>query len=791
MFKHSLLLIYRNYKRFKSTFFINLIGLSTGLACTLAIYLWVNDELHFDKFHENDKRLFQVMENWREANGIITKPETPHQLAAALMTEMPQVEYATIATPPAFFPKFTLTYNNNNLRATGKFVGKDYLKIFSFPLSQGDKNQVLADRNSLVISEEMTLKLFGTTENIIGKSLEWETMGIKKQVFISGVFKGVPANSSEEFDFLLSFEAFEKDVMNMSINWDMPEPFYTYVVLKDGTDVKLFNQKVAGFIQNKTDKASHRTLFLAPYSDKYLYGKFENGVPVGTRIEYVKLFSIIAIFILVIACINFMNLSTAKASRRIKEVGIKKALGASRKTLIAQYLGESLLMALLSLTLAILIIQLVLPHFNQITGKQLSLHFNPNLVLAFLGITLVTGLVAGSYPAVYLSGFNPVTVLKGKLPRSWGELLARKGLVVFQFTLSVIFLVSVLVVYKQIQYVQTKNLGYDKDNIITFEVEGKVTANVDAFLSQIKNIPEVVNVSSKLDKFIGGFGGPENGQITLEGKQMPFNSIRVNYDMVETLGIPVLAGRTFSREFGADTKRKIVNEAFVTALDLKDPIGKVVKGEGGMGFEIIGVVKDFHYKSLHEKVVPFMFTLEPEAATVILARIKAGREKETIAAIQQFYRTFNPGFVFDYQFLDEDYQAQYVAEQRVGTLSKYFAGLAIIISCLGLFGLAAFTAEKRRKEIGIRKVLGASEQSIIYLLSGEFSKLVLMAIVIALPVSWLATRHWLNNFAYRIDLHWWYFIGAALTSLFIAWLTVGIQAAKAAKINPAHSLKDE
>jgi len=579
MFKHSLLLIYRNYKRFKSTFFINLIGLSTGLACTLAIYLWVNDELHFDKFHENDKRLFQVMENWREANGIITKPETPHQLAAALMTEMPQVEYATIATPPAFFPKFTLTYNNNNLRATGKFVGKDYLKIFSFPLSQGDKNQVLADRNSLVISEEMTLKLFGTTENIIGKSLEWETMGIKKQVFISGVFKGVPANSSEEFDFLLSFEAFEKDVMNMSINWDMPEPFYTYVVLKDGTDVKLFNQKVAGFIQNKTDKASHRTLFLAPYSDKYLYGKFENGVPVGTRIECVKLFSIIAIFILVIACINFMNLSTAKASRRIKEVGIKKALGASRKTLIAQYLGESLLMALLSLTLAILIIQLVLPHFNQITGKQLSLHFNPNLVLAFLGITLVTGLVAGSYPAVYLSGFNPVTVLNGKLPRSWGELLARKGLVVFQFTLSVIFLVSVLVVYKQIQYVQTKNLGYDKDNIITFEVEGKVTANVDAFLSQIKNIPEVVNVSSKLDKFIGGFGGPENGQITLEGKQMPFNSIRVNYDMVETLGIPVLAGRTFSREFGADTKRKIVNEAFVTALDLKDPIGKVVKGE--------------------------------------------------------------------------------------------------------------------------------------------------------------------------------------------------------------------
>jgi hypothetical protein len=339
--------------------------------------------------------------------------------------------------------------------------------------------------------------------------------------------------------------------------------------------------------------------------------------------------------------------------------------------------------------------------------------------------------------------------------------------------------------------VQTKNLGYDKDQLISFEIEGKVMANVETFLREIKEVPGVINASSKLDKFIGGFGGPDNQQITLEGKQIPINNIRVNYGMIETLGIPVVAGRTFSRDFGADKKNKVVNETFVKAVGIADPVGKVVQGEGGMEFKIIGVVQDFHYKSLHEKVVPLLFTLEPEAATVILAKLAAGREKETIAGLQQFYKAFNPGFVFDYRFLDQDYQAQYVAEQRVGALSRYFAGLAILISCLGLFGLAAFTAERRRKEIGIRKVLGASEQSIIYLLSGEFSKLVVAAIFMALPVSWLATRYWLNNFAYRIDLQWWYFIGAGLAALFIAWLTVGVQAAKAARINPVHSLKDE
>ncbi len=795
MFRHTLLLIYRNFLRFKSTFFINLIGLSTGLAGALVIYLWVYDEWHFDKFHEKEAQLFRIMENWREPNGLTTKPETPHQLAAALVAEMPEVEYAATVTRPAFFPKFTLTYQNHNIRGTGKFVGKDYFKMFSFPLMQGNKNQVLADRNSLVISEAMARRLFQTTQNIIGKAVEWETMCVKKTVTISGIFQGVPANSSEQFDFVLAFEAFEKDVMNMGVNWDQPEPFYTYVALKPGTDVSQFNRKIAGYLQRKSSQAQHRTLFLEPYARNYLYGQYENGVPVGTRLEYVKLFSLIAIFILIIACINFMNLATAKASHRGKEVGIQKTLGASRRLLIMQYLGEALLLTGLSLLLAVLLVVLFLPQFNQITGKQLSLQPDSNLLFSLLGIAFFTGIIAGSYPALYISGFNPVVILKGKFNRSGGEVWARQGLVIFQFALSIIFIVAVLVVYQQIQYVQNKNLGYDKDQIITFEVEGKVTpTNVATFLTELKKIPGVVNASSKLDKFIGGFSGP-NGiksfPITIEGKQIPINDVRVNYDMIETLGIPVLAGRTFSREFSTDTKKKVVNETFVKALGLRDPVGTVVKGQNGLAFEIIGVVKDFHYESLHEKVVPLLFTLEPEAATVVLAKIAAGQEKETITRIQQFYKKFNPGFVFDFQFLDEDYQAQYVAEQRVAVLSKYFASFAILISCLGLFGLAAFTAERRRKEIGVRKVLGASEFSIVYLLSREFSKLVITAIFIALPVSYLIVKHWLDTFAYQISLEVWYFAGAGLMALVVAWLTVGLQAAKAAKMNPVHCLREE
>lgn len=786
MFQHNFLLIYRNFKRFKSTFFINLIGLSTGLACTLLIYLWVVDELSVDKFHEKDSQLFQVMQNEHNAESIETTGETPALLAEALAQEMPEVEYALSTTGTNWYGKSILFSNNTEVKAAGQFATKDFFTVFSYQLIHGEKNQVLANKNTIVVSESLAKSLFNSIDEAVGKTIEWQVLNRKNQSVVTGVFKDVPPNSSQQFDFVLSFDFFSRDRMTWA-SYDA----LTYIVLKQGTDVTSFNAKIENFVKRKKE-GSNVTLFAQSYSEKYLHGQYENGMQVGGRIEYVRLFSIIAIFILAIACINFMNLSTAKASRRIKEVGIKKAIGAGRKTLIGQYLGESMAMAFLSLIMAVIIVQLFIPQFNQIAGKQLALAFDGQLILSILGITLLTGLIAGSYPALYLSGFNPAIVLKGKLNTSIGELWARKGLVVFQFTLSVIFIVSVLVVYKQIEFVQTKDLGYNKDHIVYFEKDGKLVESLDAFLGEVKNIPGVQNASSIRHSMVESYS--YTTEVNWDGKdpntKTQFENVRVNYDMIETLGIQLIGGRAFSRDFAADTSAVILNEAAVQVMGLKDPVGKTIK-LWDEEKRIIGVAKNFHFESLHENIKPFLFRLAPSETRTIMVKLESANEKEVLGKIQSLYQKYNPNAVFDYNFLSTAYQAQYVAEKRVATLSQYFAGLAILISCLGLFGLAAFTAERRVKEIGIRKILGSSEFGIVYLLSNDFTKIVLAAIVIALPISFFIATQWLSSFAFKIELRWWYFIGAGFLALMIAWLTVGSQALKAAKANPVKSLRSE
>jgi putative ABC transport system permease protein len=786
MFQHNLLLIVRNFKRFKSTFIINLIGLSTGLASALLIYLWVNDELSFDKFHEKDSRLFQVIERIQMADQIGIAPHTAGLLGEAIEEKIPEVEYAISSR--LLRENKTLSVGDKNIEAIGLYASQHFFNVFSYDLIQGDKDQVLTDKSAIVISEELAMNLFNTSENVIGKVVEFQH---DKQYQVSGVFKGTPPNSSIQFDFVLSFEEY-KEVNSTVLNWTYNSSA-VYVALNEGANIEEFNDKIANFVKSRTGD-SLRTLSTRPYSDGYLYGNYENGVQTGGRIEYVRLFSIIAIFMLLIACINFMNLSTAKASRRLKEVGIKKTLGADQKALMFQYLGESMLMTFLSLAIAILLVVLFLPQFNQITGKQLALSFDSNLILSVLGITLFTGLIAGSYPALYLSGFNPITVLKGKLNTSVGELWARKGLVVFQFALSIILIVGVLVVYKQIEFVQTKNLGYDKDNVIYFKIEGKVKENLETFLSEVRNIPGIVNASSIGPNIVGGINTITTDYLHWEGKKIDGKTVfeirTVNYGMIEMLGIEMTMGRTFSRDFSTEESKVILNEAAIEAMGLEDPIGKVVTIRDN-NFEIIGVTKNFHLQSLHKEVNPLYFVIGPQRTDNTLAKIEAGRERETIEQLQQFYQEYNPGFPFAYQFLDEAYQAQYVAEQRVSILSRYFAGFAILISCLGLFGLVAFTAERRLKEIGIRKILGSSEFAIVRLLSADFTKMVSVAILIALPIGYYIAKNWLDNFAYRIDLKWWFFVGAGLLALLITWFTVALQTVKAARINPTECLKDE
>ncbi len=785
MLKQNILLFFRNVQKNKSTFLINIIGLSTGLACVLLICLWVKNELKVDGFHENEGLLYRIIEHVQfDGNSITTWKETSGPIAEVLVDEMPEVEYATPVVPGSWFGKISLSAGENNLKAEGNYVGRDYFNIFSYGLVIGDKDQVLSNRNSIVLSKDLAIKLFQTTENIIGKVVEFEQ---EQQFLVSGVFEGTPSNSTVQFDFALPFELLEDKPLGVD-SWGSLGP-QVYVVLKEGTNVEELNEKVAMIVKNRYEQST-RSPMLVPYSRDYLYGTYENGRQVGGRIEYVRLFSVIALIILLIACINFMNLSTARASRRLKEIGVKKAVGAKRKAFIFQFLSESVVMTLMALAVALVLVVLFLPQFNIIIGKQLELNFDGNLVLIILGVTLFTGLMSGSYPALYLSGFNAVTVLKGKLDSSLGELWTRKGLVVLQFSLSIILIVSVLVVYGQVEFVQNRNLGYNKENIVHFKVEGKVKKQLEAFVSQVKKIPEVDNVSSTTHDMVG-----HNWSVGIdwEGRDqdnpVSFQVAGVDYDLIETLGMEMTSGHSFSRDFGSDSTGIIFNEKAIKAMGLEDPIGKTVRFMGEK--KIIGTVKDFHFKSLHAPVEPLLMVMMPAAVKKVMVRIEAGKEKEALAKIQDFYRSFNPGFPFEYEFLDENYQALYESEQRVATLSKYFAGMAILISCLGLFGLAIFTAERRRKEISIRKVLGQSAAQVTIMLSSQFAKLVLVSILVALPIAYLLVNNWLSGFAYRIPLRIWYFLGAGLVALAVAILTVGSQAIQAANRNPVNALRDQ
>ena len=793
---------WRNLIRDRQFSLLNLMGLSTGLACVFLIYLWVSDERSIDKFNEKDSQLFQVLKKGSNSDGTVVVRETTQGLLAKNMAaDIPEIEYAVSVRKEGELG--VLTSGEKHIKASWEFTDKDFFNVFSYQLINGNKNNPLLDKYGVLLSDKLAMKLFNTTENIIGKTISWDAGSEFSGVYkIAGTFKAAPANASDQFDLLFSYSLFvekETDTQGDVAFWGS-NMSQTYLILKKGTDVVAFNNKIKDYTKTKIRSLYKNNdmdkyegdLLVQRYSDKYLYNHFENGVASGGRIEYVKLFSAIAIFILIIACINFMNLSTAKASRRIKEVGIRKVVGAQRGTLILQYLGESMMMAFLSLMIAGMMVIIFLPAFKEMTGKNLAIQFNASLVFSFLSITLITGIVAGSYPALYLSGFRPALVLKGKLISSSGESWVRKGLVVFQFSISVILIISVMVVYKQMDLVRTKNLGYNKDNIIHFASEGSLQKDQSVFLSEIKKIPGVINASGMEGDMVGN-AGHSGGGISWEGKDpnlgIEYYGIGVDYNLMETLSLSMKEGRMFSANFGSDSSKVIFNESAINMMGIKNPVGKKVSLWGREN-EIIGVVKDFHFESLYKKVGPLFFYYSPKNND-LLVKIKAGKEKETLASVEKFYKQFNSGLPFQFKFLDDDYQALYSSEQRVGLLSRYFAAVAIIISCLGLFGLAAFTAQKRQKEIGIRKIVGASAGNVVIMLSSDFLKLVLIAIVIAFPVSWLMMHKWLESFAYRVPISVGIFFIAGFATVFITLITISFQSIKAALMNPVASLRSE
>lgn len=790
MFKHNILISFRSFKRFKTTFLINLFGLATGLASALLIYLWVNDELNIDKFSEKDsERHVQVIYSYPTSGTIHTELNgTPNPLFEALAKEMPEVEYAVPVIVDSYY-QGVLSAGENSARAQYHFIGKGYFNLFPGDFIYGNKHEILSDKGEIAISEKLALSLFQSTEKAMGQLVELKDENYGGSYLVSGVFRSI-ANSSTPSDILFSYERYRNAEIMKWYNGGTQ----AHLVLKEGVDLEQFNAKIKDFLKTVWENSNY-ILYAQPYSERYLYGNYEQGIPVAGRIIYVRLFSIIALFVLAIACINYMNFSTAQASRRIKEIGVKKAIGAGRQSLIHQYFGESIFMAFLALGLALIISYLLLPQFNEITGKQLTFDFSLNIISAVLAITLLTGLTSGVYPALHLSGFNSIVALKGKLQHNGNSIWVRKGLVIFQFAVSVILVASVFVIYKQVEFIQNKNLGYNKDHIITFPKEGKLKEDFLPFLTAIKNISGVTHASQMSGNLPGSIGysqGYKWDGMSDEDKNLRFYQIRGGYELPELLGIELKEGRNFSTKFATDVDAIILNEAALEMIKFENPIGQKFGNlnPNAPTKEIIGVAKNFHFQSLQEKVKPFFFSISDYGQKVII-KLQVGKERETIDAIETLYTEFNEGYPFEFRFLDDDYQAIYASEQRITVLSKYFAGIAIAISSLGLLALTAFSTQRRSKEIAIRKVLGSKSAQIVRMLSSEFLVLVFAGIVMALPISFYLMRDWLDGFAYRIELAPVYFILAGALMLLVAWLTIMTQTAKSAKVNVTESLRSE
>ena len=787
MLQHALLISFRGFKRYKSSFLINLAGLSTAFACVLLSYLWINDELLMDKFHENEANIHLVMTRMDFGNSWQTTENTSGLLGPLLLQEMPEViKEVRVAK---HMKNSTLSHNEKIVKADGHYVTDDFFQVFSFPLIHGDKDNIWADPNSILLSESLAIKLFGSIQDAVGQMVTYQN---EVQHTVSGIFLDVPKQSSERFDFLLSYDqaAITKEYL---YDWGS-QSTRLYLVLNSDTDIEAFNAKIYGFIGKHNERKDYRKAFATKYSDHYLYDQYENGVQVGGRITYVRFFSLTAALILVIACINFMNLSTARASRKLKEIGVKKIIGAHRGALALQYLVEAIVIAFISLCLAYALAVLLIPSFNGLTGKQLNLSLSPEFLWILISITLISGILSGSYPALYLSGLKPLLIFKGKLNNATGELWTRKGLVVIQFAVSTALIVFVLVIYHQVDFIQNKSLGYNKDQVLHFAIEGKMKdpQTRQTFLDQLNGLSGVVSASCARVSMAGdpwGVGGLQwPGQH--ENDRSYFQHMIAYYDVLKTLDIQLLEGREFSPDYVNENTKVIFNEAAIKYMGLEDPIGTHIKYRG-QDKEIIGVVKDFHFRSLHEKITPMMINFWDSRLTSFMIKIEVAREREILEQIETLYTSFNPGFLLDYRFLDDNYQEHYQEEQRASLLSRYFAMVAILISCLGLFGLAVFTAERRIKEIGIRKVMGASIFNIVEMLSGDFSKMVGIAVVISIPSSYFLAREWLDGFAYRIGLQWWYFAGAGLITLFIAWLAVSWQTMKVAHQNPTKLLRSE
>lgn len=786
---------FRNIKRSKLSFTINLVGLTCGMTCILMIYLWVKDELEYDKFHKNDTQLFQMVTS-RMVNGEFqTDTQTAAPMVKIFGESFPEIEKAVSVTES--HSSNTLSVDEKDISTKGIYAEQGFFELFSFDLLKGNEENLLADKHNIVITEELAHKLFGTTQGVIGQSIEFDG---KDQFMVSGVIASIPSNSSIRFDFVIQLSLYQEHT-GLELTWG-ENVVAGYLLVQKGIPVEQLNHKMLRWLEEQEVDISKTVIFSRHFSDGYLHGNYVNGVQNGGRIDYVKLFIIIGIVILLIACINFISLSTAIAANRKKEVGIKKVLGVQRKSIIIQHLGESTLLALLSFIVSLLFVVLFLPSFNELADKEMILNFNHDLVLPFLLMVLVTGLLAGIYPAVYISSFKPAEILSKQVSGMGGTEWIRKGLVITQFTTSIILVVFTIVVYYQFSMIQNRNLGYDKDNVLYFEMDGEVESKRETFLAELRDIPGVAKASSV---FIFKDSPLGNDMVTNDiswptksaDESLLIEYRVVNYDFIEVLGIEIVAGRSFSEDLRSSTAEDfevVLNETAVNAMGLKNPVGQRIN-IWGADRVVIGVVRDYSQSIYDGKVKPmiFMYTINRGFGAFNTIMVKLDNKTdvtETLQGIKGFHSKFNPNFPFNYKFLDQDFQRLYSSERKLSILSRYFAIVAIIISCLGLFGLTTFTVNKRRKEIGIRKVMGSSGFQVIILLFKDVSKLVLVALFIGIPICYYFTRNWLENFAVRIDLEPWFFIATGVLFFALMILASGFQVIRTMSISPSEALRN-
>lgn len=798
----------RNIYRHKGFSFINIAGLTLGLTTAMLIGLFVWDEKQYDQFLPEGEQVYRIYNETTNNEGSRLVAPVPPMFASTLQQDFPQVEKTARVMMQPQYKRLFEAGNIKLYEESGFYVDSTFFDIFPLTFRYGSPKGALDDPSSIVLSEEMAYRFFGN-ENPVGKS-----MLIEKQPFlVKGVFQKNP-KFHLQFNFLVPMAAAGIPAERMQ-SWGWQQ-FYNYLKVKKGTDVQKleaqFNKTVAQKTQtlNQEDRMSYKVYF-QPLQDIHLYSAdFKYDMAVRGNITYVRALTIIAVFILLIACFNFINLATAKSLQRAKEVGVRKSIGANRKQLMIQFTGETILLTFISMILSVVLTALLLPMLNQFTDKQIvfPLFTNPMVLLLLLLLTIAVGVLAGFYPALVLSGFQPVKVLKGN---TVSEVLPgripwlRHGLVVTQFTLSVLLIISALVVYRQVNYLHNKDLGFSKEQIMFFPMRGDTLfRQYESFKNELLQSPGISSVSI-------GYGFPGDAvagdQIIVpragEQKKYAATLLMVDHDYIKTLGLQLAAGRGFSRQIKTDKDEAfIINETAVKELGFGSPekalgqrlvwpMWNAQNGDSLKSGMIIGVVKDFHYKSLYDKMETAVLQIYPDAYWKVAVKIKTAAIDQSILHVKQVWDRFTPDYPLEYNFLDESFGKMYKAEDKLRSLLWAFTSIAIFIGCLGLFGLAAFAAERRKKEVGIRKVLGASVQGVVFLLSKDFVKLVLIALVIASPVAWYFMHQWLQDFAYRVDMGWWVFILAGVAAIVIALVTVSFQAIRAAIANPVNSLRTE